>query len=166
MPPWAGSIAPSISQPLDVTLMDEKQTPTARNPEPKAETVRHIVMIEDNPDNARLIQRVLDGSNYRLMHAWDGESGLKMALEYRPDIILLDLGLPDVDGQTLATFIRRAPELTETVLIAVTAWPEETAREMVRAYGCDGYISKPIQVRSFIEQMESFRVRGQADAQG
>jgi two-component system cell cycle response regulator DivK len=146
--------------------MDRMNPPLEETPVARTSNVRHIVMIEDNPDNARLIQRVLAGSTYRLMHAWDGESGLKMALEYRPDIILLDLGLPDIDGQTLATFIRRAPELADTVLIAVTAWPEETAREMVRAYGCDGYISKPIQVRSFIEQMESFRAQGQPNEPG
>jgi two-component system cell cycle response regulator DivK len=113
-------------------------------------------MIEDNPDNARLVQRVLAQTDYRLMHAWDGESGLKMAMEYLPDIILLDLGLPDVDGQTLASFIRRLPELSQSRLIAVTAWPEETAREMVRAYGCDGYISKPINVRTFVQDIEAY----------
>ena len=74
-----------------------------------------------------------------------------------PDrVVLLDLGLPDIDGQTRATIIRRMPELADLRLIAVTAWPEETAREMVRAYGCDGFISKPINVRTFAQQIADF----------
>ncbi len=125
------------------------------SPTPSSDEPIHILLIEDNPDNARLVQRVLDGTGFRLMHAWDGESGLKMVMEYRPHVILLDLGLPDVDGQTLASFIRRDPDLAGTKMIAVTAWPEETAREMVRAYGCDGYISKPIDVRNFVGQISA-----------
>ncbi len=124
--------------------------PTASTSEP----MPLVLLIEDNSDNARLVQRVLANSRFRLMHARDGESGQRMAVEYRPQLILLDLGLPDIEGQKVALFIRQAPELRTVKLVAVTAWPEETGREMVRAYGCDGYIPKPIDVRRFIEQLE------------
>ena len=92
-----------------------------------------VLLIEDNADNARLVQRVLANSRFRLMHARDGESGQRMAMDYRPDLILLDLGLPDIEGQRVAVAIRQAPELRGVKLVAVTAWPEETGREMVRA---------------------------------
>ncbi len=113
-----------------------------------------VLLIEDNADNARLVQRVLANSRFRLMHARDGESGQRMAMDYRPDLILLDLGLPDIEGQRVAVAIRQAPELRGVKLVAVTAWPEETGREMVRAYGCDAYIPKPIDIRRFTEQLE------------
>lgn len=110
-----------------------------------------ILMIEDNPNNAMLVRRILEAKSIELIHAWDGETGLQMAMEQRPDLILLDLGLPDVDGQTIASFIRRVPDLENIPMIAVTAWPEATACEMAKAYGCDGYITKPIDVKSFAD---------------
>lgn len=110
---------------------------------------KNVLMIEDNPNNARLVKRILESNTVRVTHAWDGETGLQMVMEEHPDLILLDLGLPDLDGQTVASFIRRIPELEHIPMIAVTAWPEETARQMVTAYGCDDYISKPIDAKSF-----------------
>lgn len=91
-----------------------------------------------------------------MIHAEDGESGLKAAIEEVPDLILVDLGLPDIDGQTLVAFLKRASELKDVPVVAVTAWPEDTAREMARAYGCDGFISKPINTRTFPDQIAAF----------
>lgn len=121
-----------------------------------SETPYTILMIEDNPLNARLMRRVLENNNYIVLHAEDGEHGLEMALAENPDLILLDLGLPDVDGQTLAGFIKQSAELAATPLVIVTAWPQETAREMVSAYGCQGYIAKPIDTREFAHQVASY----------
>ncbi len=115
-------------------------------------------MIEDNPNNAMLVKRILEAQadDISIAHAWTGESGLQMAIEKHPDLILLDLGLPDIDGQTIAAFIRRIPELEHVPMIAVTAWPQETAMEMVRAYGCDDYIGKPIDSRKFVDMVQSY----------
>ncbi len=115
-----------------------------------------ILIIEDNDDNARLMLRALKPQGYELFRAADGESGLKMAQEQAPDLILLDLGLPDLEGQTLAALIKRTPELARTAVVAVTAWPPDTARQMARAYGCDGYISKPISPKAFPAQIAPF----------
>ncbi len=116
-----------------------------------------ILIIEDNPNNARLMARVLERERrYRLLHADDGETGLNLALDERPDLILLDLGLPDVDGQTVAGILKQPGALPNTPLVVVTAWPTETARNMVRAYGCEGYIPKPIDTRLFAEQVSSY----------
>ncbi len=115
-----------------------------------------ILMIEDNPNNATLVKRILRSDTVSIAHAWNGESGLKLAMERNPDLILLDLGLPDIDGQTIASLIRRMPNMEDVPIIAVTAWPEETAREMVRAYGCDAYIGKPIDPRQFAKTVMAF----------
>ncbi|MCX7680698.1 MAG: response regulator [Anaerolineae bacterium] len=119
-------------------------------------TVKTILIIEDNLDNARIILRALQPYGYRLLHAPDGETGLVMAAEEKPDLILLDLGLPDLEGQTLAALLRRIPELAHVPLIAVTAWPPDTAAQMAKAYGCDGTISKPISPREFPAQIAAY----------
>ncbi|MEW5957816.1 MAG: response regulator [Chloroflexota bacterium] len=115
--------------------------------------INKILVIEDNQQNALLMRRVLEARRHQVIHASDGETGLKIAVEEVPDLILVDLGLPDIDGQTLVTFIRRIPELANIPIVAVTAWPEETARAMAEAYGCDGFISKPINTRAFPDQI-------------
>jgi CheY-like chemotaxis protein len=100
--------------------------------------------------------RVLEARNHQVIHVSEGEAGFTKAIEEIPDLILVDLGLPDIDGQTLVTLIKRTPELKEIPVVAVTAWPEETAREMAMAYGCDGFISKPINTRAFPDQIAVF----------
>jgi two-component system cell cycle response regulator DivK len=126
--------------------------------------MKTILLIEDYADSARLVMRALEPHGYRVLHAPDGESGLQMAIEEEPDLILLDLGLPDVEGQTLAAFIKSLPELASVPLVAVTAWPPETAEPMARAYGCDGYISKPISPREFPSQIAAYLAAGDDDA--
>lgn len=115
--------------------------------------MKKILLIEDDASSARLVRRTLERYDYQLLHAMDGESGLRMSGEERPDLILLDLGLPDLEGQTLAAIIKGTPELAAIPLVAVTAWPVQTAERMARAYGCDGYISKPISPRLFPSQI-------------
>jgi two-component system cell cycle response regulator DivK len=83
------------------------------------------------------------------------EAGLQAALEVNPDLLLLDLGLPDHDGLTLAGWIREKPDMKSLRIVAYTAWPEETAKKMAESYGCDGFISKPIQnIRAFADYIE------------
>jgi len=112
-----------------------------------------ILIVEDIPDNAELARRVLMARGYEVLHAPDAQTGLEMAIEHRPAAIVVDLGLPDADGQTLIGWLRRIPELAGTPIIACTAWPEETARRLVEAYKCDGYIAKPIQVATFADEI-------------
>jgi two-component system cell cycle response regulator DivK len=114
-----------------------------------------ILLIEDNQNSARMMLRLLE-SSFFVLHAANGESGLQMALEYLPDLILLDLGLPDVDGQTIAATLRQSDTLRHVPLVIVTAWPYETARQMVAAYGCQGYIPQPIDTREFLHQVAGF----------
>ncbi len=116
-----------------------------------------ILLVEDIPDNVELVRKALSGRGYEIVHAPDAETGLSLALEYIPDLILLDLGLPDYDGQTLAGWLRAEPVLDSTPIVAVTAWPEETAKKMVESYGFDGYICKPIiKVGEFLAEIDSY----------
>ena len=115
-----------------------------------------IVIIEDNDQSSRLAARLLQRDGHEVLVADDGEMGFTTVLANLPDLILVDLGLPDLDGQTVVAMIRQQAALAHVPIIAFTAWPESTAREMVRAYGCDGVISKPIDTRRFAEQVGSF----------
>jgi two-component system cell cycle response regulator DivK len=118
--------------------------------------MKTILLIEDNAHHARLVRRILEPHGYRVLHAEDGESGWRMAVEEKPDLILLDLGLPDLDGQTLIGLIKDVPALAGVPLVAITAWPSDTGERMARAYGCNGYIAKPISARQFPSQIASY----------
>jgi DNA-binding response OmpR family regulator len=115
-----------------------------------------ILLIEDIADNAALVQRVLSAQGYQVTWAETAEEGLAAAGARIPALVLLDLGLPDMDGQTLVGYLRGLPGMGKVPIIAVTAWPEETARMMVTAYGCNDYISKPIDVRAFLRMVGAF----------
>ena len=118
--------------------------------------MKTILQIEDNFANRILAERVLERFDYRLLHADDGETGVSLAIEEKPDLILVDMGLPDIDGQTVVTLMRQIPELQEVPIVAITAWPREIAEEMAKRYGCDGCIIKPIDVRHFPAQIAGF----------
>jgi two-component system, cell cycle response regulator DivK len=118
--------------------------------------MKTILLMEDDPYEAQMVIRVMERQGYQVLHAPDGESGLQLAMEEQPDIILLDLGLPDLDGQTVAALLRSMPHLAQVPVVAVTAWPPDTARQMARAYGCNGFISKPISLREFPSQVAAY----------
>ncbi len=115
-----------------------------------------ILLIEDYPDSARLVKRSLEPRGYRVLHAPDGQTALDFAQSENPDLILLDLGLPDVEGQTLVGLLKNMEKLQQVPLVAVTAWPAATAKQMAEAYGCDGYISKPIDMLTFPKQVVEY----------
>lgn len=115
-----------------------------------------IVLIEDNQQNARMAAKLLKHAGYQVVVAEDGEVGLTTVFENNPQLILLDLGLPDIDGQTVVSLIKQQPELENTPVIAFTAWPEATAHSMAEAYGCDGVITKPINTRTFASQVAAY----------
>jgi len=118
--------------------------------------MKTILQIEDNLANKLLIERVLEPHPYRLLHAADGETGVALALDEKPDLILIDMGLPDIDGQTVVTLLKQIPDLENVPIVAVTAWPADTAEKMARRYGCDGCITKPIDVRQFPAKIAAF----------
>ena len=115
-----------------------------------------IVIIEDNVQNARMAAKLLQNAGHEVALAEDGEMGLETVQETQPELILVDLGLPDMDGQTVVALLRQQAKLRDVPVIAFTAWPQETAFEMARAYGCDGVITKPIDTRAFAGQIADY----------
>ena len=114
-----------------------------------------ILYIEDIEDNLTLVQKVVTLQGHELLWANNAERGLEMALNNRPDLILLDLGLPDSDGQTLSVWLRSEPALEKVPIIVLTAWPEEVARHTVEAYGLDGYLCKPISLTALVQIIDA-----------
>ena len=110
-----------------------------------------ILYIEDIKDNITLVQKIVTSRGHEFMSAENAETGLEMAFELRPDLILLDLGLPDADGQTLSVWMRNDPILESVPIIVLTAWPEEVVRHTVEAYNLDGYLCKPFTLTELVQ---------------
>jgi CheY-like chemotaxis protein len=115
-----------------------------------------ILVIEDNRDNMDLADYLLRAYGYKPLLASGGEEAIPIAVEQRPDLILLDVGMPGIDGYDVAVAIRQHPALQQTRVVAVTASAMVGDRERIAAAGFDGYIPKPINPETFIGQIERF----------
>ncbi len=117
---------------------------------------KRILYIEDNPDNRMLVRRVLMAEGYTVEEAVDGPSGLKAAEASPPDLVLIDINLPEVDGYEVTARLKQLPSLLGVPIIAVTANVMKGDREKTLAAGCDGYIQKPIDIDSLPSEIENF----------
>jgi two-component system cell cycle response regulator DivK len=115
-----------------------------------------ILYIEDNPENRLLVRRVLEAEGYKVVEAVDGHSGIELAAQSPPDMILLDINLPEVDGYQLVDLLRATPGLEEVPIVALTANVMKGDRERTLEAGCDGYIQKPIDVDDLPVQIAGF----------
>jgi CheY-like chemotaxis protein len=118
-------------------------------------SVAKILYIEDIQDNITLVERIVKSRGHEFLYAKNAETGLDMAFETKPDLILLDLGLPDADGQTLSVWLRGAPSLSEIPIVVLTAWPEEVVRQTVNAYNLNGYLCKPFSLTDLVNKIDS-----------
>lgn len=115
--------------------------------------MKTALVIEDTADNIELICFILEQSGYRTITAETGQDGIDMALKKRPDFIILDIQLPDMDGYEVLRQIRGS-EIDGTIpIIAMTSYAMSGDREKLLAAGCDGYIEKPIDPKRVIEQI-------------
>ncbi|MFH0996298.1 MAG: response regulator [Pseudomonadota bacterium] len=112
-----------------------------------------ILIVEDNPDNMTTIKAILQ-NRYRILEASDGEEGLRMASETGPDLILLDMALPKMDGFTVVRRLKDNKELSQIPVIAMTARVMKGDREKILAVGCDDYISKPIDPQACLKKIK------------
>lgn len=117
-----------------------------------------ILYVEDNPDNMRLVQKALGAHGYEVHGAYNGYEGLAKAEELQPEVILLDINLPDIDGYEVARRLRKSEvsTLRYIPIIAITANALKGDAEKALAAGCDVYMAKPINVRELWARVEAF----------
>ena len=120
-----------------------------------------ILLVEDNPLNRELTSDLLELNGYQVLTAGTGEEGLVLAAEQRPDLILLDLSLPGMDGLEVARRLKANPDLAGVPLLAVTAHAAKQDEQRALAAGCTGYLSKPFDPRTFVATVSSFLTSGQ-----
>ncbi len=121
-----------------------------------------IVYIEDNPQNLRLIKRMLSHTGYDVFEAQTGKDGLALIEEQVPDLILLDINLPDIDGTEVARAVKSDDRLKHIPIIALTANAMHGDRERLLSMGCEGYIAKPVSRTELTTTVEMF-LGSQAD---
>lgn len=117
---------------------------------------RTVLVIEDNEQNLYLVRFLLERSGYQVVPALDGQRGIEEARRVDPALILLDIQLPGMDGYAVASELRKIPALQATPIIAVTSYAMVGDRERCLASGCTGYIEKPINPETFLEQVEAY----------
>jgi CheY-like chemotaxis protein len=108
-----------------------------------------IVMIEDNALNRKLAKALLRGEDFRILEAVDAESGIQLVREERPDLILMDVQLPGMDGLTATSIIKNDPSLKRIPVLVLTSYAMAGDAQKAKAAGCDSYIAKPIEIHSF-----------------
>lgn len=113
-----------------------------------------ILYIEDNEQNLYLVTFILEKHGYEVFSATDGQEGIDLAATIKPDLILLDIQLPRMDGYSVAGHLRANPELAVIPIIAVTSYAMAGDRDKALAAGCTGYIEKPINPDTFMQQVE------------
>ncbi len=114
---------------------------------------KKILLIEDNPQNRYLETFILKKNGFEIYAAEDGESGIHLAGSIQPDLILLDIQLPKMDGFTVARILRKNPKLNAVPIVAVTSLAMVGDKERILSAGCSGYIDKPIDPDTFIDQI-------------
>jgi CheY-like chemotaxis protein len=115
-----------------------------------------ILVVEDNERNLKLLRDVLEYAGYDVRTARTGEDGITLAVEEPPDLVLMDLQLPGIDGMEALRRLRESPRTAGIPVVAVTAQAMKQDRERALEAGFDGYVEKPISVRAFPGQVRSF----------
>jgi two-component system, cell cycle response regulator DivK len=119
-------------------------------------TAKTVLIVEDNELNMKLLHDLLDAQGYRILQTMDGMKALEIAREHRPDLILMDIRLPEVSGLQVTRWLKEDKSLRAIPVVAVTAFAMEGDEEFIRKGGCEGYISKPICVTSFLKTVSGF----------
>ncbi len=117
---------------------------------------KRILLIEDNAQNRYLANFLLEARGWEMVHAEDGPTGVALAGQIDPVLILLDIQLPGMDGYAVAQALRSDPKLQAIPILAVTSYAMAGDRERCLAAGCNGYIEKPIDPQTFAEEVERF----------
>lgn len=123
---------------------------------------KSVLVVEDNELNMRLFCDLLDSFGYRTFQCRDGARAVEIARKEMPDLIIMDIQLPEVSGLDITRWIKDDDSLRHIPVLAVTAFAMRDDEQRVRQAGCEGYLSKPIQIASFMRAVEDLLPQGQA----
>ncbi len=119
-------------------------------------TKKTVLLVEDNEDNLVVYRTILDHVGYNVLEARDGEEGVTRAREEHPDLILMDISIPKIDGWEATRRLKADQATRDIPIIALTAHALEEDRERAIAAGCDGYLAKPVEPRRVVEEVQRF----------
>jgi two-component system, cell cycle response regulator DivK len=117
---------------------------------------KRVLIVEDNDLNMKLFHDLLEAHGYVTLQTKDGMEALKLARQHHPDLILMDIQLPEVSGLEVTKWIKEDDDLRSIPIIAVTAFAMKGDEEKIREGGCEAYIAKPISVANFLQTVERF----------
>ncbi len=138
-----------------MTFQNTRSTIEHRPSEPRGAT-RSVLIVEDNELNMKLFHDLLAAHGYRTIQTRNGFDALELARQHSPDLILMDIQLPEVSGLEVTKWIKDDDGLRHIPIIAVTAFAMKGDEERIRSGGCEAYISKPISVMSFLDTVRRF----------
>ena len=118
--------------------------------------IRTILVIEDNPLNMKLVKGLLKIGNYQMLEANDAESGIQLIREQQPDLVLMDIQLPGMDGLAATKILKEDSDLKDIPIVALTSYAMQGDKEKALEAGCSGYIAKPIDTRMFLETLAQY----------
>lgn len=121
-----------------------------------------VLVVEDNPSNLKLVVFLLEKEGFLVKQATDAQHGIQISKEWKPDLILMDIQMPGMDGLTATRLLKDNPETAEIRIVALTALAMPGDRERASAAGCDGYITKPIHYQEFLETVKRVLASGNA----
>lgn len=123
---------------------------------PEVSLRRTVLVVEDNELNMKLFHDLLEAHGYAVLQARTGPEALDLAARGRPDLIIMDIQLPEISGLQVTKELKSRPELAKVPVIAVTAFAMKGDEERIRAGGCEDYIAKPISVAGFLEKVKRY----------
>ena len=138
-----------------MTYQETRTTVERRGADPRVAT-RSVLIVEDNELNMKLFHDLLAAHGYRTIQTRNGFEALELARKHRPDLILMDIQLPEVSGLEVTKWLKDDDELRHIPVVAVTAFAMKGDEERIRSGGCEAYISKPISVMTFLETVRRF----------
>ena len=124
--------------------------------DPSAPSPKTVLIVEDNELNLKLLNDILEYHGYQILTTGKGEVAIEIALQQQPDLILLDIQLPDITGMAAARRLKADEQTRAIPIIAVTAFAMSGDRAMILASGCDDYVAKPFNVVEFIKLVERY----------
>ena len=118
--------------------------------------IKTILVVEDNELNMKLVRGLITIGKYRMLEATDAESGIQIIREQRPDLVLMDIQLPGMDGLSATKIVTEDPSLKDIPIVALTSYAMQGDEEKALEAGCTGYIAKPIETRKFLKTISQY----------